>query len=456
MNFYKNKLLKYSRLLLDFWSNHNPEPSSISDKTLNTDDVPFRQAIELEDPRKGLFDRRALVVVAGAVFLSIPIAALTPIIKVIDASGDIIPRDDIFVINNIEGGLVSNVLVKNGTEVKKGDTLITLNPSLIQSDIDQRLAKSKSLGLQQQQLKQALKLDTDNITLNQNETTNPNLNEVQKDLLEVRIRNHKDQIKVASAVIQEKVVELESLNNQLELAIETENMWRSLSSDGAASKLKLLTSESQTEQIRGKRNEIEKALEQAKLNLINLKSDYELINTSTLANLASEEYVTNSGSMGKDFELENMTIKAPISGIISDLRFTNKGSVVVPGAQVVSIVPTNTIREAKIRIPAKDIGFIKAGQKVNINLLPFKESVYGSLSGTVKTISGSTLKNEKTGEYYYESIASVDQQYIEISKSKVPLQVGMPLIAEIKTSKRSLLSYLLEPFTRVSEGIFEE
>ena len=156
-----------------------------------------------------------------------------------------------------------------------------------------------------------------------------------------------------------------------------------------------------------------------------------------------------------------MEIKAPVSGIISDLRFNNKGSVIVPGDQVLSIVPINTVRQAKIRIPAKNIGFISVGQKVNINLLPFRESEYGSLNGIVEKISGSTVKNEPSDDYYsdnyyYESIVSIEQQYLQTSKRQMPLQVGMPLVAEIKTSQRSLLSFLLEPFTRVARNAFEE
>ena len=137
------------------------------------------------------------------------------------------------------------------------------------------------------------------------------LKKVQERLLQVRVRNHKDKINVAKAIIQEKEVELISLGKQLDLAIKTENMWKSLNTSGAASKLKLLTTQSQTEQIRGRRNEIEKALIQSRLNLTNLESDYELINTSNLANLESEEYVTSSGTEGKDFELDNMEIKGP-------------------------------------------------------------------------------------------------------------------------------------------------
>lgn len=457
MKLYLHKLKKISNNFLNFWEDVNKNLSGFNDDdVIKNDENSFRQAIELEDPKSSLFNRRAIVVFSSGLLLSLPIAALTPIIRVVDASGNIIPKGNIHIINNLEGGIVTKVHVENGQYVQKGDILVSLNPTLIKSDIKQRIAKTNSLRIQQKQLKEAIALNNNSNLLSNALNSDSDLEDVQKKLLEVRVRNHKDQINVSKAIIKEKEVELTSLQKQLDLAIETENMWRSLTSNGAASKLKLLTAESQTEQIRGKRNEIEKALIQAKLNLTNLESDYELINTSNLANLKSEEYVETSGLEGKDFELENMTIKANISGIISDLRFKNKGTVIVPGDQVVSIVPMKAIRQANIRIPAKDIGFIQVGQKVAINLLPFRESDYGSLNGVIKTISGSTVKNEQTGEYYYESIADIKQQYVKTKRSKIPLQVGMPLVAEIKTNQRSLLSFLLEPFTRVARNTLEE
>ena len=451
------KLKEISKIFFDFWNDINKNLTEFNDdELLNNDENSFRQAIELEDPKSSLFNRRAIVVFSSGLLLSLPVAALTPIIRVVDASGNIIPKGNIHIINNLEGGVVTKVHVENGQYVQEGDILVSLNPSLIKSDIKQRIAKTNSLRIQQKQLKEAIALNNDSELLLNDLNPDSDLEDVQKKLLEVRVRNHKDQINVSKAVIKEKEVELTSLKKQLDLAIETENMWRSLTSNGAASKLKLLTAESQTEQIRGKRNEIEKALIQAKLNLTNLESDYELINTSNLANLESEEYVETSGLEGKEFELDNMTIKANISGVISDLRFKNKGTVIVPGDQVVSIVPMKAIRQANIRIPAKDIGYIQIGQRVAINLLPFRESDYGSLDGVIKTISGSTIKNEQTGEYYYESIADIEQQYVKTKRSKIPLQVGMPLIAEIKTNQRSLLSFLLEPFTRVARNTLEE
>ena len=455
---YVQNLKKISKIFLDFWNDVNKNLTEFNDDddALNNDENSFRQAIELEDPKSSLFNRRAIVVFSSGLLLSLPVAGLTPIIRVVDASGNIIPKGNIHIINNLEGGVVTKVHVENGQYVQKGDILVSLNPSLIKSDIKQRIAKTNSLRIQQKQLKEAIALNNNSDLLGNALNSDSDLENVQKKLLEVRVRNHKDQINVSKAVIEEKEVELTSLKKQLDLAIETENMWRSLTSNGAASKLKLLTAESQTEQIRGKRNEIEKALIQAKLNLKNLESDYELINTSSLANLESEEYVETSGLEGKEFELENMTIKANISGVISDLRFKNKGTVIIPGDQVVSIVPMKAIRQANIRIPAKDIGYIQIGPRVSINLLPFRESDYGSLNGVIKTISGSTIKNEQTGEYYYESIADIEQQYVKTKRSKIPLQVGMPLIAEIKTNQRSLLSFLLEPFTRVARNTLEE
>ena len=119
----------------------------------------------------------------------------------------------------------------------------------------------------------------------------------------------------------------------------------------------------------------------------------------------------------------------------------------------------NTVRQAKIRIPAKTLDSY-VGQKVNINLLLFRESEYGSLNGIVEKISGSTVKNEPSDDYYsdnyyYESIVSIEQQYLQTSKRQMPLQVGMPLVAEIKTS-RDLYSAFYWSLLRVARNAFEE
>ena len=103
-----------------------------------------------------------------------------------------------------------------------------MNPSLIKSDIKQRIAKTNSLRIQQKQLKEAIALNNNSDLLGNALNPDSDLENVQKKLLEVRVRNHKDQINVSKAVIKEKEVELTSLKKQLDLAIETENMWRSL------------------------------------------------------------------------------------------------------------------------------------------------------------------------------------------------------------------------------------
>ena len=148
MNRYKLKLKQLSKNFLDLWNDARQNYLRLDKEgLLNSDDESFRQAIELEDPQRSLLNRRVLIVLTSSLVFSIPITALTPITEVVDASGNIVPKGDIYIVNNLDGGIVTKVNVENGQYVKEGDTLISLNPSLIKSDIEQRDAKINSLRL---------------------------------------------------------------------------------------------------------------------------------------------------------------------------------------------------------------------------------------------------------------------------------------------------------------------
>ena len=117
---YVQNLKKISKIFLDFWNDVNKNLTEFNDDdAINNDENSFRQAIELEDPKSSLFNRRAIVVFSSGLLLSLPVAALTPIIRVVDASGNIIPKGNIHIINNLEGGVVTKVHVENGQYVQK-------------------------------------------------------------------------------------------------------------------------------------------------------------------------------------------------------------------------------------------------------------------------------------------------------------------------------------------------
>ena len=179
----------------------------------------LNQALELEDPRENKFLKRTLFGLGGAALIFFPWAALTPITQVVQASGEVIPKGSVNVLQHLEGGIVSNVSVQNGQLVKKGETLLTLNPKLVGSEHAAMQAKLGALLLQQQQLKAAIRGDAKLPRLDVGQVGNDKITTAQQDLLNSRLSNTADQVDGAQAIVAEKKAEVSGLNDQLRLAI---------------------------------------------------------------------------------------------------------------------------------------------------------------------------------------------------------------------------------------------
>ena len=147
---------------------------------------------------------------------------------------------------------------------------------------------------------------------------------------------------------------------------------------------------------------------------------------------------------------------APVDGVISDLRYKAPGAVIAPGAVVLQVVPNQGSKIAEVRVLSKDVGFVSVGQDVDVNLLPFDSSIYGTVPGKVTNIAGTTVQNPTTGEYYYLTRVQLEKQSLNIGRKKLPIQAGMPLVGDIKGERRSLLQYIVQPLTRTLGSAFRE
>ncbi len=417
------------------------------------------QALELEDPQDNLFVRRSLYVLGAAALIFFPWAALTPITQVIEASGEVIPQGSVNIIQHLEGGIVSSVNVKNGQSVTKGEALLQLNPQMVGSEFSATKSKLDALIIQQEQLRAAIRGDDVLPSQNNIDVLNPSeikVSDAQQNLLTSRLANASDQLKSASAVVAEKSAEINGLNKQLKLLIEERDMWASLTQDGASSRLQLVNAQAKVEEIRGARNEATKALAQAKANLQSLQSGLVLEQNSEIAALVNEESVVAENIKKVRFQLSRMVVKAPVSGTVSDLRFSARGAVVAPGAVVASVVPAGTTKLVEARIPSQDIGFVHIGQDVDVNLQPFDSSIYGTIPGRLTSISGDTVQNPDDRQFYYNVTIELDRQYLDSSNKKYPVQVGMPIVADIKGQRSNVLQYLFHPFVRTLNGAMRE
>ena len=413
------------------------------------------QALELEEKPDNRYLRLSLYVLGAAALIFFPWAALTPITQVVNASGEVIPEGEVNVIQHLEGGIVSRVDVSEGEEVRKGEVMLELNPKLVGSEYEATEQQLKNLLLQQQQLQAAIRGErvlppTDGIK------DGNKVSKAQINLLNSRLDNTGDQIKASKEIVAEKRAEVTGLNNQIALYLEQRAMWASLVASGAASRLNLLDIDTKLAEMRGARNESLKALSQAEANFSGVKSGLVFEQNSQIAQLVNEEAVVAENIKKVRNQLERTKIISPVDGVVSDLRFKAPGAVVGPGAVVLSVVPNTTQKYVEVRVPSGEIGFVKPGQKVDVKLQPFDSTIYGSVPGKVLSIGGNSVQDPDDRKFYFKARIQLDRQFVDVAKRKYPISVGMPLVADIKGSQRSVLRYIFQPFTRTLDSALRE
>jgi len=168
---------------------------------------------------------------------------------------------------------------------------------------------------------------------------------------------------------------------------------------------------------------------------------------------------------------ETMAISSPIDGVVSSLAVHTTGGVVSPGQLLLTVVPVGGDLMLEAYLNNKDVGFVKVGQEVAIKLEAFPFTRYGLIKGVVSTIAVDSVEKQgekpiKTKESDLEEKAqttnnyqirvTLDQNTMMIAGQSVPLSSGMVATAEVKTGKRTLISYLLSPLTEnISEAARE-
>ena len=150
-----------------------------------------------------------------------------------------------------------------------------------------------------------------------------------------------------------------------------------------------------------------------------------------------------------------LTLTAPVDGTVQQLAMHTIGGVVTAAQPIMVIVPSEDKLEIEAIVPNKDIGVVQAGQEVVVKIESFPYTRYGYLTGKVKTVSFDAVENKDLG-LVYTAIVSLDKDTLNIEGKPVRLDAGMNATAEIKTGKRSVISYLLSPLqTKVDESLRE-
>ncbi|HAT1596470.1 TPA: HlyD family type I secretion periplasmic adaptor subunit [Legionella pneumophila] len=342
--------------------------------------------------------------------------------EVTTAEGKVIPSSEVQVIQNLEGGIIQNIFVKEGQIVKKDQILMQIDNTRFMSSYAEAEKKIDALEIEIIRLNAEIS-NTKPVFPEKFTKTYPHLVQDQLSLYESRMR------------------ELNQLEKSLELAQKELNLTRPLLKGGSVSEVEVIRLERTVSEIKG--------------NIEKFKSE----ELDRLNKARSELFALIEANKADKDRLTRTTVRSPVYGIVKQIKTKTIGGVVQPGNDLLEIVPLDDTLLIEAKIRPSDIGFIHPGQKAMVKITAYDFSIYGGLDGVVEHISADTIIDEKTDkkeESYYIVKVRTEKNYLGTEKKPLPIIPGMQASVDILTGQKSVLQYLLKPIIKAKQSALRE
>ncbi len=411
------------------------------------------QSVKLEEAINPHMVRFTMMAISF-VFLSFIVwAGFVEINEVASAKGEVVPFGFVQVVQHLEGGIVTEILVKEGEVVEKGKILLRINDGGAREDLAKIEAKHMNLAMQEERF-QALVEGRHPDFSSVSEFGAERQNRVFEGILNSREKKRnviEDQVKQKEREIEALYSRSKSLEKNMLLASEALFMQEKLSKGGYSSRLSTIAAEKERNSIKGKleeninkREQAEEALSEYKNRLSSLSANYKDADHQELDSIKNKLAQEHESMNKLKNRVDRLEIKAPVRGIIKGLKVNTIGGIINQGATLMEVVPLDKQLVVEVKISPRDVGHIKIGQKVRIKISSFDFSRYGSIEGVLDFISATTFFDVKNNPYYRGRI-SLSKGYIGESSDSNIIVPGMTVEADIFTGKKTVLDYLLKP-----------
>ncbi len=398
-------------------------------------------------------------------------AFLGHINEVAVAPGKVIPSGQAKTVQVKNKGIVKEIRVVEGQEVKEGDVLVLLDPTTTSADYDSLKKRAAYYKLDIQRLTAEL-------------TGQPFVPEEDPDLeshdlaaelalYQSRTNDYRTQRESREEVIAQKRARLEAAratyekyNEGLKIAQTKEERLTELMEEAAISAFQLLEQQNQTiEYAQNAQSQLDEItsiqaeIAEAEQNLANVDAAYRKEIMTALVD-AKKEYYTVTESIKKADEDSRMaTIVAPTSGRVYNLAIHTVGGIVTDAQSLMQIVPEDASLEFEVYADNKDIGFIKDGQIAEVKVETFNFQKFGMVDAVVTEVSADAV-NEPTDQERYKKFKLIlvpsGKNTIDVFGEEVPLAVGMNVSAEIKIKEKRIVDFFLDPFRRYTSEALRE
>jgi membrane fusion protein, adhesin transport system len=406
-----------------------------------------------------------LYTIFGILLAVLAWAWLAKVDEITRGEGRVIPSRQLQVIQSLDGGIVSEILVKEGDLVKIGMPLIKIDETRAISSLRENKGQYLALLGRQSRLQ----------ALAQGDSFNPPA-EVKSEAPQVYEQeyalytNSRDELDSIVSIARDQMVqrekELDEIQFKKELAEKTfESANKELTANkpllasGAVSEIDILKLEREVTRARGEIDQSRAQLSRIRVGITEAKrkitESEQTFRSKVRAELNDVTAKLNSlteTSVALTDKVKQSTLKSPVNGKVSRLFFNTLGGVIQPGKEVMEVVPTDEVLVIETKVEIKDIAFLRPDQPAVVKLTAYDYTVYGTLDAVVESIAANSIVDDKGNAYYLVRVRTLQKT---LGKN-LPIIPGMVAQVDILTGKKTILSYLLKPVLKAKSYAFSE
>ncbi|WP_427306298.1 HlyD family type I secretion periplasmic adaptor subunit [Cupriavidus sp. H39] len=437
------------------------------------DDTAFmdaRDAAALSAPR--WFSHWILWCAVSFVAIALAWAALARVDEVTVGEGKVIPSSQVQVVQNLEGGIVAQIMVRPGQVVSKDQPLMRIDDTRFTASYQEGRTKDDALVARITRLSAeaagtefaaTMPGDVDSRRFVAEERS---LFASRKQALEANLAVLRQQSEQRRQELAEKRSREQQLRQSHRLVAQELAMMRPMVAQGVVSDVDVLRLERQTNDLKGELDasrlampRLEAAYRESQQKLDEASTHFRAEAMRELNQAKAEQAALSATNTALQDRVDRTLVRAPLAGIVKQLKVNTVGGVVQPGMDLVEIVPLEDTLLVEARVRPADIAFLRPGQPAVVKLSAYDFSIYGGFAGTVEHISADTLTPERPGErpesYYLVRVRTRDNRPAG-SAVQVPILPGMVATVDVLTGQKTVLHYLLKPIIKTRDMAFRE
>ena len=379
--------------------------------------------------------------------------------EVTRGTGRVIPSSQLQRVQTFDGGVVQEILVREGQLVEAGQVLMRVDPTRFVSSFRENRAQALSLEARAERLRalitdtpfdpsENLRAEAPGIVAQEREVYESRREELreQENILQDRIHQRQEELREAQA-------RRDTAQREANMSSQELNLTRPLLQSGAVSEVDILRLQREVSRATGERDQaaaavsrLESAVEEARNQLSELGIERRSDWRNDLAQVMGDLSALDESSAGLQDRVRLAEVRSPVDGVVQRLNINTIGGVAQQGQEVVEIVPSDDQLLVEARIAPQDIAFLRPGQPATIKLTAYDFAIYGGLQAELDHISADTITDDNDNTFYLVRVrALVDGEEVNQQLAVIP---GMTAQVDIMTGKRTVMQFMLKPVLR--------